>query len=111
MHRALSKMQSHRPVIGNCVYDILHACVQSSLSRPDVRADNRNVLGYILKDSRHQFSVLLVGCVVGELFKAGVVNGLPDSLIKDLTLLGKSRAQGVQIVLCGDDLRTCSFGV
>ena len=60
VHTAFCQMQSHRPVIRDCIDHVSHASVQSSLSRPDMRADKRDLLGNIPKDRCHDFGIFLV---------------------------------------------------
>ncbi len=104
MHRALGEVQRHRPVVGNGVDDILHAGVQRCLRRPDVRADNGQLLGDVPEHRRHQLGVLLVGGVVGELTKALIVERLPDQLVEQPALLRQARAERIEVVLRTDDL-------
>ena len=106
MDASLCVMKRHRPVVGDRVHDVLHACVYSCLRGPDVCGDYGDVLGNVLINGCHEFCVLLVGRVIGKLPEAFVVKRLPDDLVEELRLLRDPRTLRVQIVLRGDDLGT-----
>ena len=74
---SLRKVKCHRPVVGNRIYDVLHARVDSRLCRPHMGADNGDVLRNLLIHRRHKLRILLVASVVGELPEALIVHRLP----------------------------------
>ena len=114
LHRvdaALAQMQGHGPVVGDSVHHPGKARVDGGLGGPCVGCDIRHVFRQISEQRGHELRVFLVARVVGQLAEALVVDGLPDEFVEKPGLLADARAEGVEIVLPGDDLGGGGLGV
>ena len=69
-----------------------------------MRSDVRNVFGQGFQKRSHQFRILLVGGVVGQLAETLGIQRFPDQFVEEAELLGKPRTHRVKVVLAGNDL-------
>ena len=111
MDCTFSIVKSHRPVVRNCIYDILHPGMDRSLCRPNMSSDNGNILGHILIDSCHELCVFLVGSIIWELLKSRVINRFPDKFIEEPALLWDPWTLGIKVILSRNNFRACCLGI
>ena len=103
MDAPFRQVQRHGPVVGNGVDDPGKARVDCRLGGPDMRRHIGCVLRQISEQRRHELRALLVGGVVGQLAEAFGIDRLPHEFVEQPELLAESGAEGVQLVLPGDD--------
>ena len=105
MYGTFGQMKCHRPVIRNCINNILHSCMNRCLRRPYMSADNRNILRDVAIYRSHEFSILLVYCIVRQSTEAFVVYRFPNQLIED-GVLRPTGAQRIKLILLSNYLGT-----